>query len=172
MSLSLISVTVPVLPHLASGPRAGPQPTRTSKYVHTYATEFAALPSWFFGLVAGAFGAIFASFFGVLAERLPRHETLGGRSHCVCGAPLGAANIPIFGWLFLCGRASCCGARIPVRYLFAEVFLAGAWATTAALRPHLWVFAIVVVVSSALTLAFSWRRPTDTPATDDDFPRC
>lgn len=66
-------------------------------------------------------GAALASFLCVLAERLPRHERIGGRSHCACGRQLRAReNVPIASWLVLRGRTPCCGARIPVYYLAAE----------------------------------------------------
>ena len=69
-------------------------------------------------------GASLASFFGVLAERPLRNESIGGRSHCACGRLLKAhENIPVFGWLKARGRATCCGAELPVRYIASEAFL-------------------------------------------------
>ncbi len=127
--------------------------------VHTYFHEVAVTPTWFFAIVAGFFGAALASFLGVVGERVPRHETLGGRSHCVCGADLGGTNIPIVGWLVLRGRARCCGARIPVRYVLAEAYLAASWAGIAALRLVWWLWAPLLVVSAGIVLAASWRRP-------------
>lgn len=80
------------------------------------------------GVLFGAvLGACLASFGCVVAERLPRRESLGGRSHCACGRQLHAyENVPILGWLALRGRTRCCGVRLPARYLIAEVGLA-AW---------------------------------------------
>lgn len=60
---------------------------------------------------------LLASFFALLADRLPRDEpVLAGRSACrSCGRRLGAADlVPILSWVFLRGRCRGCGARIPV----------------------------------------------------------
>ncbi len=73
-------------------------------------------------VVAGVFGACLGSFGAVAAERLPRGESLGGRSQCVCGVQIQARdNIPILGYLVRAGRARCCGARIPWWYAAVEV---------------------------------------------------
>jgi len=117
------------------------------------------MPSWFWGIFAFLLGGVIASFLGVVGERLPRHETLGGTSHCVCGEKLGAGNVPIFGWLFLRGRASCCGAKIPARYVLTEAGLALVWcfiAVVAGLSP----LAIAGYTTTALlVLAISWTKP-------------
>jgi leader peptidase (prepilin peptidase) / N-methyltransferase len=100
------------------------------------------LPAWYWPLVAGVFGAVFASFGAVLIERLPDRLPLGGRSRCVCGRVLSVyENLPVFGWLLLRGRSRCCGARIPVWYLLAE-----------ALGATLWVAVVVVFGPAALPL--------------------
>ena len=77
-------------------------------------------------VLVGAFGACLGSFLAVAAERIPRGESLGGRSHCVCGAPIKARdNLPIVGYLARGGRARCCGARIPWWYVAVEIAAAG-----------------------------------------------
>ena len=59
---------------------------------------------------------------GAALDRLPKGESLGGRSRCVCGEQIRAAdNVPIVGYLARGGRARCCGARIPGWYLGIEV---------------------------------------------------
>jgi leader peptidase (prepilin peptidase)/N-methyltransferase len=78
------------------------------------------------GLFAGALGACLASFLAVVIERVPKGESIGGRSHCVCGAPvLARDNLPVIGYLLRGGRARCCGARIPVWYPAIELAGAG-----------------------------------------------
>lgn len=77
-------------------------------------------------------GAALASFGCVIAERVPRGETIGGRSHCACGRHLRAVELaPVLGWLACRGRARCCGARLPIGYLVAEL-LAGVLGGTVA----------------------------------------
>lgn len=75
---------------------------------------------------AALLGAVLASFSCVLVERVPRGESIWGRSKCACGRQLHwAENVPVLSWVALRGTARCCGARIPVRYLVAEAGAAG-----------------------------------------------
>ncbi|MCR4333978.1 MAG: A24 family peptidase [Patescibacteria group bacterium] len=72
------------------------------------------------------FGAIIASFVGVVVARLSTGEGfLSGRSRCdVCTAPLPPyAMVPILSYLFLGGRAYCCGARISFLAPLTEALL-------------------------------------------------
>ena len=79
---------------------------------------------WFVWLVAFAWGAAWGSFFNVAIHRWPRGmSVVTPPSHCPeCGEPIRAwTNVPIAGWLFLRGKASCCGARISIRYPLVEL---------------------------------------------------
>ncbi len=78
-----------------------------------------------------------------------------GRSHCVCGRQLkGFENIPVMSWLVLRGKARCCGARIPSRYILVEIGAGLVFATVAALSPSLLVTcAILGVCVGAFTAA-------------------
>jgi prepilin signal peptidase PulO-like enzyme (type II secretory pathway) len=85
-------------------------------------------PLWYTMVWCWWFGALNASFLCVVAERVPRGLSLGGRSKCVCGRQLKLSeNIPIFGWLRARGKATCCGATLPRFYLWAELYLSTAW---------------------------------------------
>lgn len=69
-----------------------------------------------------AFGATWASFFGVVFERGRNHESIGGRSKCACGRQLKwYENIPVFGWLRILGKTKCCNTRIPSWYFITEI---------------------------------------------------
>jgi len=79
-------------------------------------------------------GLLFGSFLTVVAHRVPRGESVvGGRSMCpACGAQIAARdNVPLLSWLWLRGRARCCGERIPVRYPLTELATALLFAATA-----------------------------------------
>ena len=77
-------------------------------------------------------GASIGSFLCVVVERVPKGESIGGRSHCTCGRQLTWwENIPIVSWLALRGRARCCGAKLPIRYLLFELGMAGLFAVVA-----------------------------------------
>lgn len=87
------------------------------------------LPPSFLLVLAGMLGLLFGSFANVVIYRLPRGENLAyPASHCpACGAPIKPYhNLPVFGFLWLRGRASCCKAAIPWRYPAVEL-LGGLW---------------------------------------------
>jgi leader peptidase (prepilin peptidase) / N-methyltransferase len=78
-------------------------------------------------VLAGIFGAIFGSFFNVVAYRLPRGESLSRPpSRCpTCRTPIRPYdNIPIIGWLLLRGRCRACGEPISPRYPIVEALTA------------------------------------------------
>lgn len=69
------------------------------------------------------FGAIVGSFLNVCIYRIPAERSLSTPgSTCACGQPIAwYNNIPIFTWLILRGRASCCGERFSARYPAIEL---------------------------------------------------
>jgi len=78
-----------------------------------------------------AFGAVVASFVGVLVARLYTGQSfLAGRSRCdACGAPLASRMlVPVLSYAMVRGRARCCGARLSARAPFAELALGGLFA--------------------------------------------
>ncbi len=74
-------------------------------------------------LIIFIFGAVFGSFFGVLIERLPKEQSILGRSHCdYCKKTLhGLDLIPIFSFIMTGGRTRCCGKKLSYFYPFLEV---------------------------------------------------
>ena len=78
---------------------------------------------------AALLGAVVGSYLNVVVHRRPEREATkakGTRSACpACGAPIPATlNIPIASWVWLRGRARCCGAPIPLRYPGIELLTA------------------------------------------------
>jgi len=70
-------------------------------------------------------GSIWGSFINVVVYRLPEGlSIIYPPSFCpVCKRKLKwYNNIPIFSYIFQRGRCSFCGAKIPIRYLFIELF--------------------------------------------------
>jgi leader peptidase (prepilin peptidase)/N-methyltransferase len=81
------------------------------------------VPAWLVLTSAFAFGAIWGSFFNVAIYRWPREmSVVRPPSTCPhCQAPVAARyNVPILGYLFLRGRAACCGAPLSPRYPVVE----------------------------------------------------
>jgi leader peptidase (prepilin peptidase)/N-methyltransferase len=84
-------------------------------------------------------GMIAGSYATAVAHRVPRGiSTVFPRSACpACGTPIAPYdNVPIFGWLWLRGRARCCGAPISPRYPLTELTVALLFATTALVYRH------------------------------------
>ncbi|MCC6749011.1 MAG: prepilin peptidase [Deltaproteobacteria bacterium] len=81
-----------------------------------------------FGVVGAAvWGALWGSFFNVVAARVPRGESLvRPPSHCrSCKAPVAwYDNVPVLSYLLLRGRCRRCGARYSARYLLVELLIA------------------------------------------------
>lgn len=113
-------------------------------------------PAWAaaFAFLVFMMGACAGSFINCLAWRLMNGESvLKGRSHCVsCNHELGVLDlIPVFSWLFLCGKCRHCGAKVAFRYVAAELicgvyFVSIAWFY--GLSVHclvLWVFGCVLL---------------------------
>ena len=76
--------------------------------------------------VLAIIGLILGSFYNVCIYRIPRESFWeSNRSHCPgCGTMIPFwHNIPILSYIFLRGKAHCCGMRIPIRYPIVE-FLA------------------------------------------------
>jgi leader peptidase (prepilin peptidase) / N-methyltransferase len=72
---------------------------------------------------AAFIGALFGSFFNVVAYRLPRGESLAHPpSRCPgCETPIKPYdNVPILSWLALRGKCRACGSRISARYPLVE----------------------------------------------------
>ncbi|MGB0678924.1 MAG: prepilin peptidase [Polyangiales bacterium] len=90
------------------------------------------LSPWLLRLWAVLVGAAVGSFLNVAIHRWPLGmSVVTPGSHCpACGAKVRAwHNIPIFAYLWLRGRAACCGARLSPRYLLVESLMALlAWA--------------------------------------------
>jgi len=107
---------------------------------------------------------VFGSFMNMLVWRLPRKETLGGRSHCFsCGHVLAAIDlIPILSWLFLRGHCRYCGVKIPFRYLWLEVGMLISWSLCwwLSASPSLLLLSTLVVTISffAVALWLTWPK--------------
>ncbi|MEC9484393.1 MAG: prepilin peptidase [Candidatus Izemoplasma sp.] len=71
-------------------------------------------------------GTLFGSFFNVVGIRVPRGESILGRSHCPnCNKILGVLElIPILGYIFVGGKCKSCHTPISVKYPIME-FITG-----------------------------------------------
>lgn len=78
---------------------------------------------WFFTCMSFFFGAIVGSFLNVCIYRIPAEKSIVfPGSTCACGESIPwYHNIPIFTWLLLRGRASCCGEKFSIRYPAIEL---------------------------------------------------
>lgn len=71
------------------------------------------------------FGLLIGSFLNVVVLRLPKEESLLGRSHCVnCNKTLNYFELfPVFSYLFLGGKCSGCQQKISPRYAIIELLV-------------------------------------------------
>ena len=76
-----------------------------------------------FGVYFYIIGMLLSSFYNVVGIRVPKGETLKGRSHCAkCGTTLRFIDIlPLVGYLINLGKCHFCHTRIHVKYLLIEV---------------------------------------------------
>jgi len=122
---------------------------------------FSEFPYWFSASIAVALGLAFGSFLNVVIYRLPRGmSVVRPSSRCPgCGKEIRAwENVPVLSWVFLRGRARCCGIAISPRYPLVELLggLAG-WAvlekvlTTPSSEPE-YVPYVLFVATLALVL--------------------
>jgi len=68
-------------------------------------------------------GALLTSFFQLVAQRIPNHESINGRSYCPqCHHQLRLIDVfPIFGYLWNKGRCHFCKIKISISYLLLEI---------------------------------------------------
>lgn len=113
------------------------------------------------GVWLGVLGAFLASFLGVVAERLPRGESIWGRSHCACGRQLKWYElIPVLSWAWLAlahgDRAVCCGAKVPLRYILSEGGLGLVFAGGLLIAPNVAVWAVAAVTGCVVVLGANY----------------
>jgi leader peptidase (prepilin peptidase)/N-methyltransferase len=95
------------------------------------------------------FGLCFGSFFNVVTDRLPRHESIVTvKSHCEnCGYVLKwYDNIPLLSYIFLGGRCRKCKSKLSIKYPLME-------AVTGALFVLIFVFHGISIESCLWCLA-------------------
>ena len=78
---------------------------------------------WFFLLMSLILGMFLASFYNVVAIRLPQKKTLAGRSECPsCFKTLKTIDIiPLIGFIVNRGKCRFCQTKIPIRYVVVEI---------------------------------------------------
>lgn len=80
-------------------------------------------PAWFLGTFCVGLGLLFGSFLNVVIYRVPRGQSVvSPPSTCPrCGTRIAPwNNVPVVSWLWLRGKAACCGAPIAGRYPLVE----------------------------------------------------
>jgi leader peptidase (prepilin peptidase)/N-methyltransferase len=104
-------------------------------------------------IIAAVFGLLIGSFVGVVADRVPRKESIvRPSSHCTaCSAPLRAIdNVPVVSYLVLRGRCRACGAQIPPRDLYVEVTTALLFAALTWRLPTFWAVPAYCLLAAGL----------------------
>lgn len=97
-------------------------------------------------ILAFIFGTLIGSFSNVLIWRLPREESIQGRSHCPhCNHQLVWHDlIPVISLLLQRARCKYCGKRVSLRYPFIEVLVGTLFALT------IWLFPVTDLASGLI----------------------
>lgn len=106
-------------------------------------------------VLAFILGIVIGSFLNVVIWRVPRGETLLGRSHCPrCDYQIAAYdNIPVFSWLVLLGRCRKCRARISFQYPAVEAVTGVLFVAVAlAFGPSVLTLALLFFMAASLAL--------------------
>jgi leader peptidase (prepilin peptidase)/N-methyltransferase len=111
---------------------------------------------------AAVFGLAFGSFVNAAIERVPRGESLNGRSHCDgCDRALHAWElIPVLSYVVLRGRCVACKAAIGPRTPAIEALCGAAFVAAFSLLPAPVAFAasgLFVAISIVLGVAIERR---------------
>lgn len=104
-------------------------------------------------------GSLLTSFFQVLAYRLPKKETLLGRSYCPnCHVDLRLVDVlPLFGYLINRGKCHFCHEKISLSYFLSELF-GGILFTTAFLLTG---FSLELIIAFIMILVLLTESVTD-----------
>jgi leader peptidase (prepilin peptidase)/N-methyltransferase len=100
-------------------------------------------------------GLFFGSFYNVVGYRVPKKETLMGRSHCPnCNKTLGVVELlPIIGYLVLGGKCKKCKQPISVKYPIVEFLTAVLFSVSfVILRENVVEYILVVVFMSLMII--------------------
>jgi leader peptidase (prepilin peptidase)/N-methyltransferase len=103
-----------------------------------YIDSIDAIASWFFPVLSFGIGTCIGSFLNVCIYRIPEGmSVVHPPSRCgACGKPIPFYNnIPILAWVFLKGKAACCGAPFSVRYPAIELLTGALFLTSWLLLP-------------------------------------
>ena len=114
----------------------------------------------FNNLIIFILGASIGSFLNVLIDRLPKEESINGRSHCdFCGKKIAWCDlIPVFSFFVLKGKSRCCHKRLSFQYpaiefvtgfIFVMVFKDGPY-----LGPSLIRSVLILSILSSLIIIF------------------
>ncbi len=114
----------------------------------------------FNNLIIFILGASIGSFLNVLIDRLPKEESINGRSHCdFCGKKIAWRDlIPVFSFFVLKGKSRCCHKRLSFQYpaiefvtgfIFVMVFKDGPY-----LGPSLIRSVLMLSILSSLIVIF------------------
>lgn len=100
-------------------------------------------------------GLFFGSFYNVLGIRIPKRETLMGRSHCNnCDHQIGWLElIPIIGYIYVGGKCKKCKTPISIKYPLIELLTALIFSVSyMILKENMIEYILVVVFFSLMTI--------------------
>lgn len=105
-------------------------------------------------------GTAIGSFLNVVIDRLPREESLNGRSHCdYCKHVLSPLDLfPLFSYLFLGGKCRYCGKKLSPQYPAIEALTGAAFVLVfyaLPALPYIELFFYLGIVSCLIAVFFT-----------------
>lgn len=100
-------------------------------------------------------GASIGSFLNVLIDRLPKEESINGRSHCdFCGKKIAWRDlIPVFSFFVLKGKSRCCHKKLSWQYPIVETITGLAFVWLFKDSPYIDSLTRTVLIRSVLMLS-------------------
>ncbi|MFH0993334.1 MAG: prepilin peptidase [bacterium] len=100
------------------------------------------------------FGTLVASFAHLVGLRLPKKETLLGKSHCpACAHDLRLLDVfPVVGFLVNRGKCHFCHAKIPIFHLFVEIAGGALFSVSYLIFGFSWELAAALMLTSVLII--------------------
>src|SRR3989339_2060984 len=98
-------------------------------------------------------GASTGSFLNVLIDRLPKEESINGRSHCdFCGKKLNWYDLfPVLSFFILKGRTRCCKKKLSFQYPIVEMITGGIYVLVFKDSPYIESLTRSVLILSILS---------------------
>ena len=105
-------------------------------------------------LIVFLYGSIFTSFYTLVGMRVPKNESIQGRSHCdQCDEKIPWYGLmPVFGWVFVKGKCLSCESKVSIKYPLYELIGGGLFALGYLVLDGQWVEFVIYCLFISLMI--------------------